>query len=179
MQIATIYAQAETHQQAASEQQADEPTHAEGMQETEQRVSERQAAMESRPREQSGKQSWPEGEPGHVSTNRQKRAQAKDAARRGATGTPRNPKDPRGPSTQKSARRIIVTARGVMAEPEDGRILLRVRGRPYILDAGPYGATWRAPNGAVVLHSDAVPDTPEQAAAELEAALEEAAAGGR
>ena len=175
MSIATIYAQAETQQQALSMQQQA----AQKQQVHEQQTAERAAKLDQRPQEQTNQQAWPQGEPGPVSTRAQKHAQAEDVARRGATGTPRNPKDPRGPSAQKSARRVIVTARGVTPEPTDDRIVLRVRGRAYLLESGPYGATWRAPNGGIVLHSDMVPDTPEAAAAELEAALEEAAAGGR
>ena len=176
MQIAAIYAQAETQQQAlqmqqkaASQQQAAERAHETDM--ASQESAERLAAGESRPREQSGQQSWPRGNAGPVRGVGQKRRQASAAAQRGATGLPRTSTEH---GLQESARRVVVSARGMHAEADDGRIRLKVRGRTYLLESGPYGATWRAPNGAVVLHSDRVPDSPEGAAAELEEALEDA-----
>lgn len=59
-------------------------------------------------------------------------------------------------------------------EPESSTLRIRVRGRTYTVKASGDGATYRAPNGAIVLHSDRVPMSPEEAVRELETALEEA-----
>ena len=59
----------------------------------------------------------------------------------------------------------------------DGRLVVRVGGRIYTVETTPYGATYRAPSGGIILHTDRVPGSPEEAALELEGALEEARGG--